>query len=82
MQPVENPRKHDLSGEEAGCHRHDIGDGQRQDKRASQQGYERLRLLRERSPDATGLTGYLRQRGFSRVFIAGLAFDFCVRWSG
>ena len=29
----------------------------------------------------TGLTGYLRQRGFSRVCIAGLAFDFCVRWS-
>jgi len=29
----------------------------------------------------TGLSGYLRQRGFARVFIAGLAFDFCVRWS-
>jgi len=29
----------------------------------------------------TGLTGYLRQRGFTRIFIAGLAFDFCVRWS-
>jgi len=29
----------------------------------------------------TGLAGYLRQRGFTRVFIAGLAFDFCVRWS-
>lgn len=31
---------------------------------------------------ATGLTGYLRERGFTRVFLAGLAFDFCVRYSG
>jgi nicotinamidase/pyrazinamidase len=30
---------------------------------------------------ATGLSGYLRQRGFARVFLAGLAFDFCVRYS-
>lgn len=29
----------------------------------------------------TGLTGYLRARGLGRVFIAGLAFDFCVRYS-
>jgi nicotinamidase/pyrazinamidase len=29
----------------------------------------------------TGLTGYLRERGFTRVFLAGLAFDFCVRYS-
>jgi nicotinamidase/pyrazinamidase len=29
----------------------------------------------------TGLGGYLRERGFSRVFLAGLAFDFCVKWS-
>jgi nicotinamidase/pyrazinamidase len=29
----------------------------------------------------TGLVGYLRERGFRRVFIAGLAFDFCVRFS-
>jgi nicotinamidase/pyrazinamidase len=29
----------------------------------------------------TGLTGYLRERGFRRVFMAGLAFDFCVRYS-
>ena len=29
----------------------------------------------------TGLAGYLRERGFTRVFIAGLAFDFCVRCS-
>jgi nicotinamidase/pyrazinamidase len=29
----------------------------------------------------TGLAGYLRERGFARVFMAGLAFDFCVRYS-
>jgi nicotinamidase/pyrazinamidase len=29
----------------------------------------------------TGLVGYLRERGFRRVFFAGLAFDFCVRYS-
>jgi nicotinamidase/pyrazinamidase len=30
---------------------------------------------------STGLAGYLRERGFARVFVAGLAFDFCVRYS-
>ena len=30
---------------------------------------------------ATGLAGYLRERSFNRVFVAGLAFDFCVRYS-
>lgn len=29
----------------------------------------------------TGLAAYLRERGFDRVFLAGLAFDFCVRFS-
>ena len=29
----------------------------------------------------TGITGYLRERGFTRVFLVGLAFDFCVRYS-
>jgi len=29
----------------------------------------------------TGLTGYLRERGFQRVVLAGLAFDYCVRYS-
>jgi nicotinamidase/pyrazinamidase len=29
----------------------------------------------------TGLAGYLRERGLKRVFLAGLAFDFCVRYS-
>jgi nicotinamidase/pyrazinamidase len=30
---------------------------------------------------ATGLAGYLRERGVERVFLAGLALDFCVRFS-
>lgn len=29
----------------------------------------------------TGLAGYLRERGLRRVFLAGLALDFCVRYS-
>jgi nicotinamidase/pyrazinamidase len=29
----------------------------------------------------TGLGSYLRERGFGRIFLAGLAFDFCVRYS-
>ncbi len=29
----------------------------------------------------TGLAGYLRERGFTRVFLAGLALDFCVRYT-
>ena len=29
----------------------------------------------------TGLAGYLRERGFKRIFIAGLAYDYCVRYS-
>jgi nicotinamidase/pyrazinamidase len=30
---------------------------------------------------STGLAGYLRERGFRRVFCAGLATDFCVAWT-
>lgn len=29
----------------------------------------------------TGLAAYLRERGLKRLFIAGLAFDYCVRYS-
>jgi len=29
----------------------------------------------------TGLGGYLRERGVRRVFVCGLATDFCVKWS-
>src|SRR5712664_1621741 len=29
----------------------------------------------------TGLVGYLRERGLTRVFLTGLATDFCVAWS-
>ena len=30
---------------------------------------------------ATGLAGYLRERGLRRVFLAGLAYDYCVGFS-
>jgi nicotinamidase/pyrazinamidase len=30
---------------------------------------------------ATGLAGYLRDRGLTRVFVAGLAYDYCVGYS-
>ena len=29
----------------------------------------------------TGLAGYLHERGLNRIFLAGLALDFCVRYS-
>lgn len=29
----------------------------------------------------TGLAGYLRERGLTRLFVCGLAYDFCVRFS-
>lgn len=29
----------------------------------------------------TGLAGYLRERGLKRVFLAGLAYDYCVAYS-
>jgi nicotinamidase/pyrazinamidase len=29
----------------------------------------------------TGLRGYLRERGINRVFVCGLATDFCVAWT-
>lgn len=29
----------------------------------------------------TGLAGYLNERGFRRIFLAGLAYDYCVRFS-
>ena len=30
---------------------------------------------------STGLTGYLRERGLNRLFVTGLATDYCVRYS-
>ncbi len=30
----------------------------------------------------TGLAGYLRERGAGRLFVCGLATDFCVAWTG
>jgi hypothetical protein len=32
-------------------------------------------------PTPTGLAGYLRERGMRRIFLAGLATDFCVYYS-
>jgi nicotinamidase/pyrazinamidase len=29
----------------------------------------------------TGLAGYLRERGLKRLFLCGLAYDYCVRYS-
>ncbi len=29
----------------------------------------------------TGLAGYLRERGLTRLFVAGLATDYCIRWT-
>src|SRR6202000_1031842 len=29
----------------------------------------------------TGLAGYLREREITRIFLAGLAYDYCVRFS-
>ena len=29
----------------------------------------------------TGLAGYLRDRGFKTIYLCGLAYDFCVKWS-
>jgi nicotinamidase/pyrazinamidase len=29
----------------------------------------------------TGLAGYLNERGFKRLFLCGLATDFCVAWT-
>ncbi len=33
----------------------------------------------QRTP--TGLTGYIRERNLTRLFLCGLAYDFCVRYS-
>jgi nicotinamidase/pyrazinamidase len=30
---------------------------------------------------ATGLAGYLKERGFGKLYLCGLATDFCVAWS-
>jgi len=30
---------------------------------------------------STGLAGYLRERGIARIFVCGLATDFCVAWT-
>jgi nicotinamidase/pyrazinamidase len=37
--------------------------------------------FREADGTPTGLAGYLRERGIARLFLCGLATDFCVAWS-
>ncbi len=37
--------------------------------------------LRTTAPPPTGLAGYLRERGLTRVFLCGLAYDYCVGYS-
>jgi nicotinamidase/pyrazinamidase len=41
--------------------------------------YSGFREADRRTP--TGLAGYLRERGLTRLFICGLATDFCVGWT-
>src|SRR5712664_3089004 len=38
-------------------------------------------FLEAASPTQPGLSGYLKERGLTRVFLVGLATDFCVAWS-
>lgn len=38
-------------------------------------------LLEADKKTNTGLAGYLKDRGITRVFVAGLATDFCVAWT-
>lgn len=46
---------------------------------ANVDGYSAFLDLDGKTP--TGLEGYLKARGIKRVFLAGLATDFCVMWS-
>lgn len=47
--------------------------------RAEVDSYSAFSEADRRTP--TGLGGYLRERGLRRLFLAGLATDFCVAWS-
>ena len=38
-------------------------------------------LLEADKKTYTGLTGYLKERGIKRLFVTGLATDFCVAWT-
>lgn len=42
--------------------------------------YSAFREADRRTP--TGLAGYLHERGLKRLFLVGLATDFCVGWTG
>jgi len=37
------------------------------------------RILTRQTP--TGLSGYLRERGLTRIYLVGLATDFCIAYS-
>lgn len=55
-------------------------------RKGTREGIDSYSAFRENAgPDGrrppTGLAGWLRERGARRVFICGLARDFCVRWS-
>ena len=47
--------------------------------RAPVDSYSAFQEADRRTP--TGLAGFLRERGITRLFLAGLATDFCVAWS-
>ena len=47
--------------------------------RGSVDSYSAFTEADRRTP--TGLAGYLRERGLRRLFLAGLATDYCVAWS-
>ena len=45
------------------------------------QGVDSYSAFREADGTPTGLAGYLRERGLRRVFVVGLAHDFCVAFT-
>jgi nicotinamidase/pyrazinamidase len=47
--------------------------------RAGVDSYSGFREADRQTP--TGLAGYLRERGLDRLFLCGLATDFCVAWT-
>ena len=50
--------------------------------KASGRGSTATRAFRENDrTTGTGLDGWLKERGFRRLFLCGLATDFCVFWS-
>ena len=52
------------------------GEGVRMTLAGTAAGDKAIAMRRE-----TAIAAYLRERGFKRLFIAGLATDFCVNWT-